>query len=82
MQGTIHNPATAGTLTLTMDGPNMTVTGVLTGFAPNSIHGLHIHAIGDISSPDGIAAGGHWNPYGQPHSIDFNSSARHAGDLV
>lgn len=51
----------------------------LTGLKPGK-HGFHIHEFGDISSEDGSAAGGHFNPTGMPHSMPM-SNQRHAGDM-
>ena len=51
----------------------------LTGLAPNSEHGFHLHDKGDCASADGTSAGGHFNPTGQPHGPQ--DAAHHAGDL-
>jgi Cu-Zn family superoxide dismutase len=53
----------------------------LAGLAPNSVHGFHVHALGDLSK--GCAsAGGHFNPLGAPHGGPKDAAdARHAGDL-
>lgn len=55
------------------------VTVALSGLAPNSEHGFHIHEMGDCSSPDAMSAGGHFNPTAQPHGPP--SGAHHAGDM-
>ena len=70
-----------GELTLTMVGPDVQVTGLITGLPPNSEHGFHIHEKGDCSAPDASSAGGHFNPTGEPHG-DVNSPAHHAGDMM
>ena len=48
--------------------------------APPGWHAVHIHEVGDCSSPDGKSAGGHFNPgshdHGSPHA-----AMHHAGDL-
>lgn len=48
------------------------------GGNPIGPHGFHIHVYGDCSVGDPenpfLAAGGHWNPYDQPHG-------NHAGDF-
>src|SRR5256885_16387212 len=56
------------------------VQGSVQGLAPNSEHGFHVHEKGDCSSPDGLSAGGHFNPTGQAHGR-FDSSTHHTGDL-
>jgi Cu-Zn family superoxide dismutase len=43
-------------------------------------HGFHVHQWGDLSSNDGTATGGHFNPGGHEHGGP-DSSERHAGDL-
>ncbi len=43
-------------------------------------HGFHIHEFGDCSSPDGMSAGGHFNPKGTKHGAP-DGAERHAGDL-
>jgi superoxide dismutase, Cu-Zn family len=52
----------------------------LTGFKPNSMHGMHIHESGDCTSRDGSSAGGHFNPTSSDHGGP-NSPPRHSGDL-
>ncbi len=52
----------------------------LTGFKPNSMHGMHIHESGDCTSRDGSSAGGHFNPTSSEHG-GRNSPPRHSGDL-
>lgn len=56
------------------------VQGTVQGLAPNSEHGFHVHEKGDCSSPDGLSAGGHFNPTGQAHGR-FDAGAHHTGDL-
>ena len=42
-------------------------------------HGFHVHEKGDCSAPDGLSAGGHFNPDGLPHGgLD---GPHHIGDL-
>ena len=52
----------------------------VTGLAPNSTHGFHIHAYGDCSAADGKSAGGHYNPAAVPHALPM-AGGGHAGDL-
>jgi len=39
-----------------------------------------VHEKGDCSSGDGMSAGGHFNPTGQPHA-NHAAAMHHAGDL-
>lgn len=49
------------------------------GLAPGSEHGFHIHEKGDCSAPDGMSAGGHYNPTGHQHGKAGPTA--HVGDL-
>jgi len=51
----------------------------ITGLAPNSIHGFHLHDKGDCAD-NGNAAGGHFNPTNMPHGAP-DSQSHHAGDF-
>ena len=51
----------------------------LSGLVPGSEHGFHVHEYGNCASSDGLSAGGHFNPGGQPHGPQ--SGPHHAGDL-
>lgn len=60
----------------------VTVTAEIAGLSPNQKHGFHIHEFGDLSSPDGTATGGHYNPEGHDHVLpNGQPHAGHAGDL-
>lgn len=48
--------------------------------APPGPHAVHIHEIGDCSSPDGKSAGGHWNPTGVDHG-KWGTEPFHLGDI-
>ncbi len=50
------------------------------GLEPNSRHGFHIHQYGDLTSPDGMATGGHFNPEDHDHALPDHGK-RHAGDF-
>lgn len=55
------------------------VSGIITGLNASSVHGLHIHASGDLSG--GCAtAGAHYNPFNRTHG-DRLDQIRHVGDL-
>ncbi|MCD9027994.1 superoxide dismutase family protein [Luteimonas sp. BDR2-5] len=70
---------TAGQLTFTDVDGRIEVTGTVTGLAPDSEHGFHVHEHGDCSAPDGSSAGGHFNPGGSEHGR-VGHGAHHAGD--
>lgn len=55
------------------------VYGTITGLAPNSVHAIHIHQ-NPSCADKGEAAGGHFNPTGQPHSQP-TAAASHSGDM-
>jgi flagellar hook-basal body protein len=52
----------------------------LSGLAPNTTHGFHIHEKGDLSDPALASAGAHFNPKGHKHGGPQSAMA-HAGDL-
>jgi superoxide dismutase, Cu-Zn family len=68
-----------GVVHLTAQDGHVRVQGKVTGLTPG-LHGFHIHEFGDLSSPDGAAAGGHYNPTGDPHG-GLHDEHRHIGDL-
>jgi Cu-Zn family superoxide dismutase len=68
-----------GTVTFTKSGEGIRVEASVTGLTPGK-HGFHVHQFGDLSSPDGKAAGDHFNPTGDPHGGP-DAENRHAGDL-
>ena len=68
-----------GTVTFTKAGDEIKVVADLTGLTPGK-HGFHVHEFGDCSSPDGKAAGGHFNPGKSPHA-GHDATPRHVGDL-
>src|SRR6478609_5266098 len=57
---------TAGTVAFSPNGDRVRVLAKVTGLAPGA-HGFHIHEKGDCSAPDGMSAGGHFNPTGKAH---------------
>ena len=69
-----------GTVTFIQDGSKVKVVADIEGLAPGQKHAIHIHQFGDSSAPDGMSAGGHYNPEGHSHALP-ESEKRHAGDL-
>jgi Cu-Zn family superoxide dismutase len=68
-----------GTVTFTLTDKGIRVQGKITGLTPGK-HGFHIHEFGDTSSPDGMSAGGHFNPHKMEHAAP-TATKRHVGDL-
>ena len=68
-----------GTVTFSKSGDEMKIVADVTGLTPGK-HGFHIHEFGDCSSPDGKAAGGHFNPSNNPHA-GHDAEQRHVGDM-
>ena len=68
-----------GTVTFTKADKAIHVHADITGLTPGK-HGFHIHEFGDASSPDGMSAGGHFNPHKMDHGSPA-ASKRHVGDL-
>jgi superoxide dismutase, Cu-Zn family len=68
-----------GTVTFTKSGDEIKIVADITGLTPGK-HGFHIHEFGDCSSPDGKAAGGHFNPTNSPHA-GHDAAQRHEGDM-
>jgi len=49
------------------------------GLQPGSIHGFHIHDVGNCASADFLSAGAHFNPTNKPHGAQ--DKPHHAGDM-
>ncbi len=70
-----------GTIVLTQDNANQVTLQIdLTGFAPNTTHAFHVHAVGDCSDVGAASAGPHFNPAGTRHGGP-DHEMRHAGDM-
>jgi len=69
-----------GKVTFTQQANGVLIEAEVSGLAPNSKHGFHIHEFGDISAEDGASLGGHFNPAGKPHGAP-DAAERHVGDL-
>jgi Cu-Zn family superoxide dismutase len=67
-----------GRITFSEEGGKIRVHGEISGLAPGE-HGFHVHEYG-VWSPDGKAAGSHFNPESQAHA-DRTAAKRHVGDL-
>jgi Cu-Zn family superoxide dismutase len=68
-----------GKVTFTKKTDGVGIAAQLSGLTPGD-HGFHIHEFGDISSPDGLSAGGHFNPANVAHG-NFDAATRHEGDF-
>ena len=79
LQPTTGNTA-SGSVKFTASGSRVAVSGEVRGLKPNAEHGFHVHEKGDCNSPDGMSAGGHFNPDTKPHGR-HGAGAQHAGDL-
>jgi Cu-Zn family superoxide dismutase len=68
-----------GKITFTQTDAGVEVAGEITGLTPGK-HGFHIHEFGDLSSDDGLATGGHFNPDMHKHGGPGDAE-HHAGDF-
>ena len=71
--------ATTGSVAFTPNGDRVRVLARVSGLAPGP-HGFHIHDKGDCSAPDGMSAGGHFNPTGKAHGNPA-AGEHHGGDM-
>lgn len=74
---------TSGTVFFTEVSGGLRVNAEIYGLNPGQLHGFHIHEYGDMRSPDGTGAGGHYDPeetgyHGIPGETD---RPHHAGDM-
>lgn len=71
-----------GTVTFTQVGDGVQVVAEVRNLPPNSEHGFHIHEKGDLSAPDLMSVGPHWDPKGtHTHGATPTTSPTHAGDM-
>jgi Cu-Zn family superoxide dismutase len=70
----------AGEVTVVPMGDGVHFNGTITGLAPDSDHGFHVHETGDCSDPANGSAGKHFNPGGGTHGGP-DAASRHAGDM-
>ena len=69
-----------GVVTFVRKGRTTLVNANLSGFKPDSSHGMHIHENGDCSARDAASAGEHFNPTSSDHGGPADP-AHHSGDL-
>ena len=70
-----------GTVKFMQMGDKVHVIADISGLAPNSKHGFHVHE-GTECGDDGMLAKGHYNPEQHQHGLPgASSSMRHAGDF-
>jgi Cu-Zn family superoxide dismutase len=69
-----------GAVRFMQQGDEVKLVAHVEGLNPGQKHAFHIHEFGDCSAPDGMSAGGHYNPEKHPHGLP-GSETRHAGDL-
>ncbi|MEY2954375.1 MAG: hypothetical protein RLZZ401_2462 [Pseudomonadota bacterium] len=73
------NTKVSGTVTFKQVGDRVLVKAEVTRLQAGQDHGFHIHDKGDCNSPDGMSAGGHFNPTDKPHGAPTES--HHEGDM-
>lgn len=71
--------AVTGTAVFKQSGDSITLTVEIQNAEPGE-HAVHIHEVGDCSSPDGKSAGGHWNPTEVAHG-EWGVGEFHLGDI-
>jgi len=79
LAGTEGSPV-RGMVTFVRKGGATLVNANITGFKPNSTHGMHIHENGDCSARDASSAGAHFNPTSAEHGAP-TAAKHHGGDL-
>jgi len=79
--GTSSSNEVKGTITFTqkVGSKGVAIRVRVSGLSPNSVHGFHIHALGDLTQGC-VSAGGHFNPSNKNHGGPLDAE-RHAGDL-
>jgi Cu-Zn family superoxide dismutase len=69
----------SGIVVFSGGGSSVDVHVTATGLLPGSIHGFHVHDIGNCASADFSSAGDHFNPTHKPHGAQ--DKPHHAGDM-
>lgn len=75
----LKDSGVTGIVNFTKRGNKVLVVAEVSGLTPGP-HGFHVHEKGDCSAPDGMSAGGHFNPHGKRHGGPHDED-RHVGDL-
>ena len=69
-----------GKLSIRQLGDAIHIKGEIRGLTPGK-HGMHVHTNGNCDSPDGMSAGGNFNPYGARRDGPQVKKERPLGDL-
>ena len=69
----------SGIVVFSGGGNSVDVHVTAAGLQPGSIHGFHVHDIGNCASADFLSAGDHFNPTHKPHGPQDHP--HHAGDM-
>jgi len=69
-----------GTATFEQQSTGIVVMVLSLSNMPAGDHAVHIHKVGDCSSPDAESAGEHWNPTNAQHG-QWGSGSYHLGDI-
>jgi Cu-Zn family superoxide dismutase len=81
VHGTKGHEKVHGIIHFTDTGNGVKVSAHITGLAPNSEHGFHIHEFGDCSDMEkATSAGGHYNPEKHQHGKP-GAAMSHIGDM-
>ena len=62
--------------------PTVEVSVFVRGLEPNTVHGVHIHEVGNCTPPDFLGAGGHFDPGPFGMSDPDANHPFHMGDLI
>jgi superoxide dismutase, Cu-Zn family len=81
VHGTKGNEKVHGVIKFSDTGSGVKVTAHVTGLAPNSEHGFHIHEFGDCTDMEkAMSTGGHFNPDKHEHGKPGDAKS-HPGDM-
>jgi Cu-Zn family superoxide dismutase len=69
----------SGIVVFSGGGSSVDVHVTASGLMPGSIHGFHVHDLGNCASADFLSAGDHFNPTHKPHGAQ--DKPHHAGDM-